>query len=326
MTMPAICVIIAAYQAEETIGRAVVSALEQPEVIGVIVVDDASSDATAMQAQACDDGTGRLQVVRCDTNGGPAAARNLALSLSTAPFIAVLDADDVFLPGRFSRLAGLSDCDLAADNIVFVSAAQAAILQPADLPDFPPEPRMIDAAAFAAGNIARPDVQRGELGFLKPVLSRAFLDRHGLRYDPALWLGEDYDLYMRMLLAGARFGVTRQVGYAAVVRPGSLSGQHRTADLAALAQASARHLQTPGLAPEVRLWIGRHMRQTRAKYLLRACLDRKAHAGTWAALGFALTPPTRFFPIALGVLRDKRAALRRPVSDVAVPRFLLGPA
>jgi succinoglycan biosynthesis protein ExoU len=325
MTMPSICVIVAAFEADETIARAVASALDHPEVAEVIVVDDASRDATAARARACDDGTGRLRVVRCDVNGGPAAARNLALSVSTAPLIAVLDADDFFLPQRFARLAGLSDCDLAADNIVFISAAQAAILQPADLPDFPPEPRMIDAAAFAAGNIARPGVQRGELGFLKPVLSRAFLDRHGLRYDPALWLGEDYDLYMRMLLAGARFGVTPQVGYAAVVRAGSLSGRHRTGDLAALAQACARHLQTPGLAPDARLWIGRHMRQTRAKYMLRACLDRKASEGALAALRFALTPPSRFFPIVMGVLCDKRAALRRSAREMTTPRFLIGP-
>jgi succinoglycan biosynthesis protein ExoU len=325
MTRPAICVIIAAFQAEDTIGRAVASALQQPEVAEVIVVDDASGDATAIRARACDDGTGRLQVMRCAANGGPAAARNLALSVSKAPSVAVLDADDFFLPGRFARLAHLADWDLAADNIVFVSAAQAATLQPDDLPDFPPDPRVIDAAAFAAGNIARAGVQRGELGFLKPVLSRAFLDRHGLRYDPLLWLGEDYDLYMRMLLAGARFGVTRQLGYAAVVRAGSLSGRHRTGDLAALAQASARHLQNPGLPSDARLWIGRHMRQTEAKYLLRACLDRKAREGAWAALRFALAPPTRFFPIAMGVLRDKRAAWHRPGPEVMAPRFLIGP-
>ena len=45
----------------------------------VIVVDDASPDATADQARAGDDGSGRLKVMRLDVNGGPAAARNLAL-------------------------------------------------------------------------------------------------------------------------------------------------------------------------------------------------------------------------------------------------------
>jgi succinoglycan biosynthesis protein ExoU len=326
MSPAAISVIIAAHRAGDTIHRAVTSALAQPEVTEVIVVDDASDDATADRAWDGDDGTGRLSVIRCDANRGPAAARNLALSRSAAPLVAVLDADDFFLPGRFARLAALPEHDLLADNIAFVTPAHAAALTVADLPDFPPQVTVIGAAAFAAGNLARRGVQRGELGFLKPVMSRAFLDRHDLRYDPDLRLGEDYDLYMRMLLAGARFGVTQQVGYAAVVRAGSLSARHRTGDLAALMRASARHLTAPGLTPEARLWIGRHLRATRAKYLLRACLDRKTERGLLAALRFALAPPSRFGPIMAGVLQDKRAAFRRDPSDAPALRFLLGPS
>lgn len=325
MTTPNVCVIIAAYRAEDTVGMAVASALAQAEVAEVIVVDDASPDATAAAARAADDQSGRLRVLQSDTNGGPAAARNLALSMSAAPFVAVLDADDFLLPGRFARLLEMRDCDLAADNIVFVTAERAASLQASDLPEFPAEPETIDVAGFAAGNLARAGVQRGELGFLKPLMSRAFLDRHGLRYDPALWLGEDYDLYMRMLLAGARFGLTRQVGYGAIVRSGSLSGRHRTADLKALMMASARHLQSPDLTAEARLWIMRHMRATQAKYLLRACLDQKASGGMGAALRFALLPPSRFLPIFRGVLRDKLARQGHEQSGPTTPRFLLAP-
>jgi succinoglycan biosynthesis protein ExoU len=325
MAEPSICVIIAAYNAQDTIGRAVLSALAQAEVAEVIVVDDASTDATMVTAQSADDGMGRLRAVRMPENSGPAAARNLALSVSVSPFVSVLDADDFLLPGRFARLLGMSGCDLAADNIVFVTPERAAALQPADLPRFPQTVEMIDAAGFAAGNLARKGIRRGELGFLKPLMSRAFLDRHGLRYDTALWLGEDYDLYMRMLLKGARFGLTRQPGYGAVVRAGSLSGQHRTADLEALMQASRRHLGSPGATPEARLWIRRHLQATRAKYLLRACLDRKASGGLRDALRFALSPPSRFLPILQGVLRDKLSARQPSPVAVMAPRFLMGP-
>ncbi len=326
MKAPSICVVIAAYNAQDTVARSVASALAQEEVAEVVVVDDASTDATAAAARAADDGSGRLQVLRVRVNGGPSAARNMALAASVSPFLAVLDADDFLLPDRFARLLAMSDCDLAADNIVFVAPEHAASFRPADLPEFPARVEMIDAAGFAAGNLARADVQRGELGFLKPLMSRAFLDRHGLRYDEGLWLGEDYDLYMRMLLKGARFGVTRQVGYGAVVRPGSLSGQHRTADLAALMMASHRHLTSPGITPEARLWIGRHWRATRAKYLLRTCLDHKASHGWAGALGFALLPPSRFIPILRGVLRDKLGARRTDKVATGAPRFLIGPS
>ena len=55
-----VCVIIAAKNAEETIGRAVRSALSEPETAEVIVIDDGSDDRTMAEAASADDGTGRL--------------------------------------------------------------------------------------------------------------------------------------------------------------------------------------------------------------------------------------------------------------------------
>lgn len=317
-----ICVIIAARNAADTIGRAVASALAQPEVAEVVVVDDASTDATGTAAQAVDDGTGRLSLLTLAANGGPSLARNRAIAASSAPLIAILDADDYLLPGRFAGLAA-SGFDLAADNMVFVSPERATGIAPADLPAFPDTFRPVGATEFVRGNISDGKVRRGELGFLKPVLSRAFLDRHGLRYDETMWLGEDYDLYVRMLLRGATFALTRRVGYVAVERGTSLSGRHRTADLAALEAACERHAATPGLPPDLAAAISAHLRQVRGKRLLRAFLDRKREAGFGPALRFALSPPTRFLPIARGVARDKLAALQPPATRPARDRLLL---
>ncbi|MCE6953352.1 glycosyltransferase [Cereibacter sphaeroides] len=306
--MTDICVIIAAHDASATVAQAVRSALTQPEVAEVVVIDDASGDATAEAARAADDGTGRLTVERLARNAGPSAARNRAIAVSRAPRIAILDADDFLLPGRFARLD--PGFDLAADNIVFVTPDHAAALVPDALPAAAGSVEMLDAERFALGNLAQ-GVRRGELGFLKPVMARAFLDQHGLRYDEGLWLGEDFDLYMRMLLRGARFGLIRAVGYVAIERSTSLSGRHRTADLAALEAACLAHLDLP--APDgTKAALRRHLDQVRAKVLLRRFLDRKAEAGLGAALGFALAPPSRFLPIARGIARDKISALRPP--------------
>jgi succinoglycan biosynthesis protein ExoO len=43
------------------------------------------------------------------------------------------------------------------------------------------------------------------LGFLKPMWRRSWLEQHGLRYDPRLRIAEDDDLCLRALLAGARY-------------------------------------------------------------------------------------------------------------------------
>ncbi len=314
-----VCVIIAVHNAEGTIARAIRSALAEAEVTEVVVVDDASTDETADVAERTDDGSDRLRVLRLDRNVGPAAARNAGLEVSKAAYVAVLDSDDFLLPGRFTRLLAQSEWDLAADNIVFLQEERAN--QPLQTGTGKSGFRSVGAVEFVRGNLEG-RVARGELGFLKPVMSRAFLDQHDLRYDPAMWLGEDYDLYVRMLLCGARFKLTHDVGYGAIVRPNSLSGKHRTADLEALLRASQRHLETRDLDQALRRAIRGHARQTEAKFLLRAFLDRKAQKGIGAALGFAAWPPRRFMPIAFGIARDK-LHLRSSAVDTEGHRFLL---
>ena len=314
-----VAVIITARNAEATIGDAVTSALAQPEVSEVIVVDDASTDRTS--AQAATSGDPRVVILRQEVNIGPATARNLAIAQSTAPFIAILDADDYFLPGRFTRLFRYADWDIIADNIVFVPET-APQVDPESLPRHDGGSEGLDLAAFVQGNMTR-SVQRGELGFLKPVIRRSVLPKDQPVYDPALWLGEDYDLYVRLLLQGARFCLTRHVGYAARMRANSLSGRHRTSDLAALLAATGRHLMAVDRGSPAYLAMRAHRSQIRDRYLLRSFLDRKAE-GIGSALSFALSPPKNLWPIATGILRDKLAALR-PAAETIIParRILL---
>lgn len=318
-----ICVVIAAMNAEDTIGEAVMSALSQCEVQEVMVVDDASTDDTAKAAETAASGDPRLRVLRLDQNRGPAAARNLAIAQSTAPFIAVLDADDVFLEGRFRSLLVETDWDLIADNIVFVAEAAWKGLA------VPPRSRSTERSSavglteFVRGNLSRNGRQRGELGFVKPIVRREFLERHGLTYDPRLRLGEDYDLYVRALAKDARFRITASVGYAARVRAGSLSGRHGTSDLSALLDASDRHFAMVVTDHDGKQALHKLRGQLRARYLLRAFLDEKSDSGLAAAMAFALTPPANLLPILKGVLSDKLAALRQNPRPEPVLHYLL---
>jgi succinoglycan biosynthesis protein ExoU len=316
-----VAVLIAAHNAAATIGAAVRSALAQPEAREVIVVDDASNDGTGKIALAAAQGDNRLHVLSAERNLGPAAARNVAIAASSAPIIALLDADDLFLTGRLGALLAQPGWDLIADNIVFLPpGADPAALLSGDAPA--PGLSALDLAGFVRGNLPREGQERGELGFLKPLIRRDFLDRFGLRYDPDLRLGEDYDLYVRALLHGARFLVSHRLGYVAHVRPTSLSGRHGTEDLARLARVAERHLAAlpPGHAAGPSM--ARLHQSLRARHLHRACLDAKADHGIRAAFGLALSPPSNALPIARGVLRDKIAA-RRPRAPVDQARVLL---
>jgi succinoglycan biosynthesis protein ExoU len=328
--MDTVCVIIAAMNAERTVARAVASALAEREVAEVIVIDDASRDATAAAARSADDGSGRLRVHRAAKNLGPAAARNLALTRSSAPLVAVCDADDAILPGRFAALADpAGDWDMSADNIIFVSEPEAADFTGLAAFSTGGVATRLDFARFVAANISHTHRPRGELGFLKPVMRRAFLDRHALAYDPAMRLGEDFDLYARMLLAGARFRLVATCGYVAIERPDSLSANHAAADLAALVAADDRMLAGK-LAADERAILTAHRAQSAQKWHHRHFLDAKRERGLVRALLSHRDRPRLLVDAGMGVARDKFAALRAGLSGVSSApaprrRFLVGP-
>ncbi|CAN7222052.1 glycosyltransferase family 2 protein [Pararhizobium sp. LjRoot255] len=326
-----VCVIIAAKNAAETIGRAIQSALAEPETAEVIVVDDGSSDGTADVSRQVDDGTGRLTVASFDINKGPAAARNHAISLSNAPVLAILDADDFFFAGRLKNLLSQTDWDFIADNIAFVDEERASSAHLV-LEAFPAAPRTLDLSEFIEGNISKRGVRRGEIGFLKPLMRRDFLDAHKLRYQESLRLGEDYDLYARALTKGARYRIIHSCGYGAVVRGNSLSGSHRTIDLKRLYEADRAILSQTGLSDQARALISRHERHIRGRYELREFLDIKRQSGPKAALLYALGKPAAIPAIAGGILADKTERFRRQPEAAPVAlggsgalRYLLQP-
>ncbi|WOS65900.1 glycosyltransferase family 2 protein [Sinorhizobium fredii] len=314
---PNICIIIAAKNAADTITRAITSALGEPETAEIVVIDDGSIDDTAAVARAADDGTDRLTVIRFEVNRGPSAARNHAISISQSALLAVLDADDFFFPGRLRQLLSHDGWDLIADNIAFIDAAQAASAG-GRVKQFAPSPRLIDLAGFVEGNISRRGARRGEIGFLKPIMRRAFLDEHGLRYDETLRLGEDYNLYARALASGARYKIIESCGYAAVVRGSSLSGSHRTIDLKRLYEADRAMLAEAPLSGEVEAALRRHERHVRDRYELRHFLDLKDEEGVKSAVGYALKHPGALPAIVGGIFADKTQRFRRPRSPAPV--------
>jgi succinoglycan biosynthesis protein ExoU len=315
-----VCVIVAAYNSASTIGRAVGSALAQREVAEVVVVDDASTDNTAEAAQACDDETGRLRVIRCETNTGPATARNTAIAASTAPLIAILDADDFFLPRRFESLLATPDWDLLADNIVFVAEKDVDAFDQAAVRRAPTAANQISLTEFVEGNRSRAGKPRGELGFAKPVIRRSALERHGLAYDADLRLGEDYALYCRLLTSGSRFLRVGQCGYVAVERTSSLSGQHRSEDLAALLAFDDRFLDCPSLTPAERQALIHHRHELAAKVHHREMLDVRQRSGRLVAFGASLARPMMFPALVQAIAQDKRR--RPPVPSLKGMRYL----
>jgi glycosyltransferase involved in cell wall biosynthesis len=81
--------------------QAVGSVLSQTRAVSeIIVVDDGSTDDTCDALQG--EFGGRVRYVRKE-NGGVSSARNLGLSLARGRYLALLDSDDRWLPGKHAR-------------------------------------------------------------------------------------------------------------------------------------------------------------------------------------------------------------------------------
>lgn len=99
-----ISVIIPVYNAAEFVVEAVESALAQPETAEVILIEDGSPDDSLVVCHALAEKYEKVHLLRHPNgkNKGAAASRNLGIKQAKYDFIAFLDADDFYLPGRFA--------------------------------------------------------------------------------------------------------------------------------------------------------------------------------------------------------------------------------
>ncbi|WP_232725757.1 hypothetical protein [Qipengyuania seohaensis] len=201
-------------------------------------------------------------------------------------------------------MAPSKNWDALADNILFIPPEKTARFSSMARIAASQTPFKLGLTQFVDGNESIAGKPRGELGFLKPLISRAFLERHGLRYDERLRLGEDFDLYSRMLQKGARFRVTRSCGYVAVELFDSLSARHRAQDLTALLDAVDGILTGPLDARE-RSSLHFHRRHLLTKKRHMEFLETKRAEGLVVATARCAPDMAGRAAVAKAVLRDK---------------------
>jgi succinoglycan biosynthesis protein ExoU len=271
-----VTVIIACYNAERTVGRAVASALAQSVPNRVIVVDDASTDGSFGLLEGLAAREPRLVVLRQPVNGGPSAARNRGLKLAGTQWVATLDADDYLLQDRLRRLVDLGErqgLDFVADDLIRTLPGQA----PGDGVRHWTDERLgsapIGLARFVRENIWANTGSRREIGYLKPLMRTAFLQRHDLFFREDMRLAEDYELYARSLALGAKWVVTDPAGYVAVSQAGSLSRSYPTSVIAPVVEADRALLRMPGLSADDRRAVGEHLLQTETDLAWRSLID-----------------------------------------------------
>ena len=291
--MTDISIIVACYNASRYIGPALDSVLsQQGPSLEVLVVDDGSTDDTPSLVAGVSARDRRVRLIADGHNRGPGFARNLALAQAEGEWLGVLDADDAFAPGRLSHLLALArttQADIVSDNLRLVdedSGQSLGIMFPSSWID---KPRQMQALAYVEGNIGQRNVSRLAYGFMKPLIRRAFLERHGVTYRISRF-GEDYILGLDLLLAGARWIVTPEALYLYTVRSTSLSAECPDDVLEALLYAERPLSQTLSVTTEPGLSTALHrhslsvLRALQWNRFVRYLKDRRPASAALVAL------------------------------------------
>jgi succinoglycan biosynthesis protein ExoO len=245
--IPTVSVIMANYRGGATLARALDSVLAQTMGnLEIIVSDDASPDDSVSVVTSIMARDERVRLVASPQNGGPARTRNLALARARGQWIAIVDSDDIVHPERLERLLAAAahfKADIVADDLLHFhedGSPPTLLLADHDKP-FP-----VSAEAWVTAGM---DGKLPALGYLKPLIRAEALGL--LRYDETLRIGEDYDLLLRTLLAGASMWIVPEPWYLYRRHSGSISHRLSANDVDAMLANQARLLA--GIKPEAGL-------------------------------------------------------------------------
>lgn len=193
-----VSVVIAAFNASETLSVAIESALSQHGCeVELLIVDDCSSDDTLAIATRYALQDNRVRVFQTPRNAGPSAARNLAFYAAKGEWLTVLDADDWFSPSRLATLLSTAKkrgLDMIMDSYYLVAPDQQ-IEYASRFTGLCPSGSELEVSAADFIGLG--------LGSTKPMIKTAFLRQYNLKFDTRIRCGEDLLLYSQALLAGA---------------------------------------------------------------------------------------------------------------------------
>lgn len=193
---PIASIIIPCYNNEVHVAQAIESALAQSlKNIEVIVIDDGSTD----NSTAIIDSYKHLILINKTENQGACAARNLGLKLSSGRYIKFLDADDYLVPDCLERQVTQIN-QYGNDTPLLVFGDASWVDEAGDIHSYSPAPPM-----FAPGTV----VDFEWVIMNAPLTSCPLHKRDDLLnvggFDIRVPRGQEYDLHMRLFLAGVSF-------------------------------------------------------------------------------------------------------------------------
>jgi hypothetical protein len=192
--LPLVSVIVPTYNRCALLKHTIESVLAQTyPAIEIIVVDDGSTDETSEMLKHY----GKRIVSIRKANGGGTAARNTGLKAARGQFLNFLDHDDLFMPTKVERQMQMMR---ARPDVGLVHCGYYRIDKDGndiDIVNFLPEgdvrERIVCGCFVWSGG---------------PLIRRECMDRVGT-FDEAAW-SSDADLWLRIAIAGYRFGCVQE--------------------------------------------------------------------------------------------------------------------
>lgn len=204
--MEKISVVIPAYNAENTIEKAVLSAWEQtgPEK-EILVVDDGSTDGTPALLCTLQEKIPELKVIRQE-NSGVSAARNAGIGAAAGRWLVTLDDDDWIDPGMFSRMT-----EYALDHGCGMVICGMKLVYPDRTETYCPAAETVpDRASFLEKELLPLYDAHLLTTHSNKLYDMEIIRREGLRYDPDLRINEDIDFVLRYLNCCPSVGIVRE--------------------------------------------------------------------------------------------------------------------
>jgi len=251
---PTFSVVIAAFQAATTIADAIDSALDQTvPALEVVVCDDGSTDGLGEVVSRYGD---RVSLIRQE-NRGEGAAKNAAAHAARGEFVAILDADDVYLPERLEALGTLAstrpDLDILTTDAYLETAGEVV------------KTCYGDDWSFEVEDQRRAILMRNFIFGLAAVRRTRLFSVGG--FDETLRYATDWDCWVRLILDGATAGLVQMPLARYRLHRASLSAQ-RAALYRGRASVLAKAETHPALNATERAAVRRSRREQEGLALL----------------------------------------------------------
>lgn len=204
--LPTVSVIMPAFNAESTIAESIKSVLNQTYTDWeLIIINDNSTDNTYSVVEQYSQNDTRIITRSINENRGVSFVRNLAISLSSAKFIAFLDSDDLWHPLKLEIQLGFHErnpsCKISHTD--YVNFNQNGIIKT-------PYKFIFKKFIKKDGDLLRQMLYFNSVGILTIILERKiFLEVNG--FDCNRWGMEDHDLWLRISCEGHKFSFINKV-------------------------------------------------------------------------------------------------------------------